>query len=100
MFFKKILFLFCKRYVQLKWKILQPYYEGLAVQIRFLYRQSTLFKDRWQLLGLEFANESFENNSNEQMLFFRKAQKEPLKIRFQIFMDAIQGKEPRPYYIK
>ena len=99
MFFKKLLFLFCKRYLQLKWKVLKPYYEGLAVQTMFLYRQSTLFKDRWQQLGLKFAEESFKKSPGEQMLFFHKAQKEPLKIRFQIFMDAVTGKEPRPYYI-
>ncbi|MFW6130807.1 MAG: hypothetical protein ACOC56_06435 [Atribacterota bacterium] len=51
-------------------------------------------------MGLDFALESFKNNPDEQMFFFRKAQKEPFIIKFNIFMDAITGKEPGPYYIK
>ncbi len=82
------------------WKILGPYYNGLAVQTYFLYRQSELFKLRWQEMGLDFALESFKNNPDEQMFFFHKAQKEPFIIKFNIFMDAITGKELHPYYIK
>ncbi len=98
MFFKKILSLLRKTYIRLKWKILWPYYE--AVQTRFLYQQSELFKLRWQELGLDFARESFEKSEDEQLYFFRKAQKEPFIIRFNIFMDALTNKEPKPYYIK
>lgn len=100
MSFKKLIFLIGKQFIDLKWKILEPYYVGLAVQTRFLYRQSTLFKDRWQQVGLEFAEQSFENNKNEQTHFFRKAQKEPFSIRFQIFWDTMIKKEkPTPYYL-
>lgn len=98
MFIKKLIFLFCKRFIPLKWKILESYYTGLAVQARFLYQQSELFKLRWRELGLDFARESFYNTSDGEF-FFRKAQKEPFRIRFQIFIDAISGKEPRPYYL-
>ncbi len=99
MFFKKLIFLFYKKFIQLKWKLLGSYYTGLAVQARFLYQQSELFKLRWQELGLDFAKESFDNTSDGEY-FFRKAQKEPFIIRFNIFLNAVTGKEPRPYYIK
>lgn len=95
MFFKKLIFLLYKNFLQLN--IVQRYYAGLAVQARFLYQQSPLFKYRWQELGLDFAKESFDNTSDGEY-FFHKAQKEPFKIRFQIFLDAISSKEPRPYY--
>lgn len=98
MLFKKFFFLLYKKYIQLKWTLLGQYYTSLAVQARFLYQQSPLFKYRWQELGLDFARESFDN-TNDGEYFFRKAQKEPFKIRFRIFLDAISGKEPRPYYL-
>jgi len=102
-FFKNLFFLIYyllyKNFIQLKWKILGRYYEGLAVQARFLYQQSELFKLRWQELGLDFARESFDNNPGDGEYFFRKAQKEPFKIRWQIFLDALRRKEPRPYYL-
>lgn len=85
--------------MQLKWRIFQRYYGGLAVQARFLYQQSPLFKYRWQELGLNFARESFDNNPSDGEYFFHKAQKESFIIRWQIFLDAISGKEPRPYYL-
>ena len=84
--------------MQLKWRILRRYYNGLAVQARFLYQQSPLFKYRWQELGLDFARESFDKSSDGEY-FFHKAQKEPFMIRWQIFLDALTGKEPRPYYL-
>jgi len=85
--------------VQFKWRIFWPYYQGLIVQTKFLYRESTLFKDRWQELGLDIANKLFEDNLDEQTFFFCEARKQPLKIRFRILMNAIQGKEAKPYYI-
>lgn len=99
MFIKKIAFFFLKKYIQLKWKLLWRYYEGLAVQTRFLYQQSELFKLRWQEMGLDFARDSFEKNESDQQYFFWKAKQEPFRIRFQIFIDALTGKEPRPYYL-
>jgi len=99
MFFKKIIFFFCKKFIQLKWTLLEQYYTGLAVQTRFLYQQSELFKLRWQEMGLDFARESFEKSELDQQYFFWKAKQEPFRIRFQIFMDAVTGKEPRPYYL-
>lgn len=97
MFFNKLIFLLYKNFLQLK--IVQRYYEGLAVQTRFLYQQSELFKLRWQEMGLDFARESFEKSELDQQYFFWKAKQEPFRIRFQIFVDAITGKEPRPYYL-
>ncbi len=99
-FFHKLKFFINKKFIQWKWKILGPYYRGLSVQTHFLYKQSELFKLRWQEMGLDFALKSFKNNPDEQMFFFRKAQKEPLIIRFNILMDVLTGKELGPYYIK
>ena len=91
-----MIFLLYKKFLQLE--ITKQYYVGLAVQARFLYRQSTLFKDRWQQIGLKFAEETFENTETGEY-FFHKAQKEPFMIRFQIFLDTITGKEPTAYYL-
>ena len=99
MLFKKIIFLLCKKYIEMRWKLLGKYYEGLMVQARFLYRQSELFKLRWREMGLEFAEKTFDS-TNDYTYFFHKAKKEPLLIRWQILLDALSKKEPRPYYIK
>lgn len=95
MFFKKLIFLLYKNYIQLKWKIFWRYYAGLAVQARFLYQQSPLFKYRWQEMGLDFARESFDNTPSDGEYFFWKARKEPFKIRWQIFLDAITEKKAK-----
>ena len=87
---------FLVRLVRLKFRLLQPYYDGLVVQARYLYRQSPLFKYRWQELGLEFAESTFEKDVTH---FFHEAQKEPFLIRAKIFWDAISGREPKPYYL-
>ena len=70
--------------------------QGLAVQAKFLYRQSDLFKNRYQQLGLEFAEQTFEQNA---FYFFKKAQEEPFIIKAKIFFDAVSGKKPKPYYM-
>lgn len=82
------------------YKAFEPYDQGLAVQAIYLYRQSTLYKDRWQLFGVDFAEETFRNNHGEGSLFFRQAKKQPFSIRYRIFMDACAGREPRPYYLE
>lgn len=99
MLIKKLTFLLYAKWVQLKCKFLWRYYGGLSIQAQFLYQQSPLFKYRWQELGLNFARESYDRSENDQLFFFNKARKEPFKIRWQIFLDAITGKEPRPYYL-
>ncbi len=82
-----------------RWKLLGFYYNGLAVQAGYLYRQSDLFKFRWQELGLAYAENTFMENKGEQLHFFEKARKEPLWIRFNIFLDGLTGREYRPYYL-
>lgn len=82
--------------LKLKWHILEFYYRGLLVQANYLYRQSPLFKHRWQELGLAFAENSFKD---DVQLFFWKAQREPRSVRMQIFFDALFRRKPRPYYI-
>lgn len=82
--------------VHWKWWLLKPYYEGLLVQARFLYRQHFWFKERRQVLGLAYAEEAFVQDAEH---FFRLAKKEPWEIRLRIFWDATRGRAPRPYYI-
>ena len=75
--------------------LLDPYYRGLAVQARYLYRTSDLFRSRWEALGYDYAMESFEGDTG--IHFFYKARKEHWWIRSAIFVDATLGREPRPY---
>lgn len=89
--------MFClKHFLIWKCSLLAPYMQGLMVQAKFLYRQSDLFKNRHQTLGIEFAEQAFKN---DMVYFFRKAKKEPLIIRVKIFLDTTLGKELRPYYM-
>ncbi len=83
-----------KLYIDLKWAILGDYYVRLAVQARYLYRSSQLFKYRWQEMGIDYAEESFDNIGEH---FFHKAQKEHILIRSRIMLDSILGKPARPY---
>jgi hypothetical protein len=82
-------------FLELRYRLLKPYFSSLAIQARFLYRQSDLFKNRYQQLGLEAAEKLFEKDA---ISFFKKAQKEPLIIRLQLFFDATFGREQRAYY--
>ena len=71
-------------YVNLKGRLLGDYYTRLAVQARYLYRSSQLFRDRWQQVSLEYAEESFSRVGEH---FFHKAQKEHILIRGRILLD-------------
>ena len=82
--------------IRLRWFLLGPYYAGLAVQAEYLYRQSELYKNRWRVMGQEFADEAFKGDA---LLFFHHAQHGPWLIKFMIFIDATLGKAPTPYYI-
>lgn len=86
-----------KLYIKLKWAILGDYYARLCVRARYLYRSSQLFKDRWQQIGLDYAEESFDNVGEH---FFHKAKKEHVLIRGRIMLDSILGRPPRPYAIR
>ncbi|HXK41025.1 MAG: hypothetical protein A3G45_00300 [Candidatus Staskawiczbacteria bacterium RIFCSPLOWO2_12_FULL_37_15] len=70
---KRVLYQVAKAIIEFKWFLLGDYYSRLAVQARYLYRQSSLFKDRWQHIGLDYAENSFEDVADH---FFRKAKKE------------------------
>ncbi|MEK7118001.1 MAG: hypothetical protein AAB869_00130 [Patescibacteria group bacterium] len=95
--FRVVAILCLFRYVAVKHWLLAPYYRGLAVQARYLYRTSELFKLRWQALGYEYAMESFEGETG--LYFFDKTRKEHWRIRLHIFVDATCGRKPRPYYL-
>ena len=90
-----ICFKICKFYIEKKWQLLRFYYERLMRQANFIYRQSDLFKIRWQELGMEFAEKSFEGDIR---FFFWKARQEPFKIRWQLFLDGLLNREPQVYY--
>ena len=82
--------------IRAKWFILGDYYYRLGVQARYLYKQSPLFKMRWQEVSLEYAENSFNDVS---IHFFNKVQKEPAIIKQQILKDFLLRRPARPYYI-
>lgn len=86
-------------FVRLRWQILGRYYQALAIQARFLYRQSPLFQYRYQELGLQFALDAFNAENSDGLHFFSCAKNEPLQIRARLFLDAISGKPLHAYYI-
>lgn len=83
------------RFVAIKHWLLAPYYQGLAVQARYLYRTSDMFKLRWEALGYDYAIESFAGETG--LYFFDKARNEHWRIRLQIFVDATLGRNLKPY---
>lgn len=97
--FEKLIFLLIYRvlrfWIEIKWKAFRFYYDRLILQARFLYRQSSLYKYRWQEFGLDFAEKSFEN---DVVYFFNKARNESLCLRWQLFLDGLLGREFRCYY--
>lgn len=88
-----------KKFLSAKYFLLKRYYAGLAVQARFLYRQSKLYKLRWQEVSYDFSEEMWEQSG---LMFFEKAKKEPLIIRVKIFYDTMilrkNTDEINPYY--
>lgn len=84
-------------FVKIQWYFLGDYYDRLAVQAMYLYRQSPLFKYRWQEMGLDFAESTFENDS---IHFFHKAQKEHIVIRSRILLDSILKRPVQPYAMR
>ena len=92
-----ILFYVCSLVIRLKWFILSDYYGRLAVQAQYLYKQSDLFRMRWQEISLDYAEESF--NGEIAVHFFNKAQKEPFIIRWQHFKNSVIGRPVQPYVI-
>lgn len=87
------------QWIKLRWFFLGDYYNRLAAQAEFLYRQSDLFKLRWQQLGLEYAESSFTENGMG-MHFFEKAKHASLEIRWQLLKDSLTGQPIRVYYLK
>ncbi|OGN04224.1 MAG: hypothetical protein A3B99_03530 [Candidatus Yanofskybacteria bacterium RIFCSPHIGHO2_02_FULL_44_12b] len=83
--------------LKIRWFVLGGYYARLAVQARYLYRQSDLFKMRWQELDLNYAENTFDNVATH---FFRKAKSGPAVIRRRIFMDWILNRPPQPYCLR
>ncbi len=84
-------------WTRIRWFFLKDYYNRLAVQAEFLYRQSDLFKTRYRELGLNYANASFTDDGTG-MHFFEKAKHEPLGIRFQFLLDSLAGRPMQAYY--
>lgn len=86
-------------WILIKCFFLEDYYDRLAVQAEFLYRQSELFKTRYRELGLDYANACFTQEGTG-MHFFERAKREPLAIRFQLLMDSLAGRPMQFYYGK
>lgn len=94
---KRFVFWLTTKAVELQFKMFGPYYDRLYIQSLYLYRSSTLYKARWQMFGTDFAEQAFRDSSGEQHLFFTLAKRQPFVIRYQIFKDAMCGREARPY---
>lgn len=87
-------YMILSNFLRLKFWALSDYYGRLAVQARYLYFQSELFKMRWQEIGLDYAENSFEGQAT---YFFWKAKQSPWVIKRQIILDSILGRPARPY---
>lgn len=86
-----------KFYSDKKWQLLHFYYIRLLHQANFLYRQSDLFKLRWQEFGLDFAEKFFDSDAK---YFLWKAKNQPFRIRWQLFLDGLLNRELQTYYFK
>lgn len=83
-------------WLKTKWFVLGDYYSYLLVQASYLYRSSQRFKERWEIMGLDWAEAQFER---EVDYYFKLAKQEPLTIRWEIFKDSLFKREPTAYYI-
>ncbi|MEK7520568.1 MAG: hypothetical protein AAB560_00625 [Patescibacteria group bacterium] len=73
------------------------YYERLARQSFLAYRQSGLFKQRWQTMGLARSEAMFLEEAEEH---FERARREtPLAIKWRLFRDGLLKKPDTQYYI-
>lgn len=96
----RLRYLGIRAYMELKRYVLGDYYTRIAIQARYLYRQSELFRLRWQELGLDYAEESFDNDLRGiGQHFFHKAQKSPWIVRKRIITDWLLGRPAQPYAI-
>ncbi len=85
-------------YIGLKKMLLGSYYVRFGVQARYLYKQSQLFKDRWQQMGLDYAYQSFDDDlGGVGQHFFRKAQHSPWPIKKRIILDWLLGRPINAY---
>lgn len=80
--------------------IVMRYYEGIAVQAKYLYRTSDLYRLRWEACGIDYADECFRPDSTDAWLFFQKARRAPIIIRMAHLRDALLSREPRPYELE
>ncbi len=94
--YKYSVYLILSNLLRLKFWALSDYYGRLAVQAEYLYRQSDLFKMRWQEIGLDYAESSFQDQAT---YFFWKAKQSPWIIKRQIILDSILGRPAQPYVL-
>lgn len=92
--YRHFAYLFLSNILKFKFWVLGDYYGRLAVQAKYLYRQSNLFKMRWQEIGLDYAEAGFEDQAG---YFFWKAKQSPWAIKREIIIDSILGRPARPY---
>jgi hypothetical protein len=97
---KRALYQVAKAVIGLKWFLLSDYYVRLSIQARYLYKQSSLFKDRWQQIGLDYAEQSFDDDlGGIGRHFFWKAQHSPWPIKKRIILDWVLDRPARSYAI-
>lgn len=98
---ERFLYYLAKAIVGTKWFFLGDYYNRIAVQARYIYRQSSLFKERWQEVGLDYAEKSFDDDLNGIGQYFAwKARNSPWPIKKQIILDWLLSRPARPYAIR
>jgi len=83
-------------YFSIKYWILRDYIVRVDIQAHQLYKESQLFNLRWQELGLEYAEQSYEQ---EKFIFIDKVRKGSLLIRLQLLWDSIIGAPYQAYYL-
>lgn len=97
-FLYKSCYLAADIFIKVKRFFLGDYYTRLGVQARYLYRQSELFKIRWQEFGLDYAENSFDNDlGGVGQHFFWKARHSPWPIKKRIILDWLLKRPAQPY---
>lgn len=93
-FYFKIATAAAKLYVRyVLWGLFRPYHEGLLEQAKYLYEQTSLYEERKNLFGVQFARKSFIEN--DSTFFMWKARQEPRSVRWQIFKNAFWCRPPQ-----
>ncbi len=83
------------KWIQFRWAVLGFYYTRVAVQAEYEYRQSYQFKERWKILGLDYAESKIPD---EVHFYFQKVRRGSLILRYHLFLDAVLNRPITQYY--